>query len=157
MCGNIGLLLLDEANAAVVLTLLEKMFAVTMARGAHSGGLVTYRKGRGGDQLGSRTRVVNGKRTQLGDLLLAYFLRNIERQRGFGSASAISAPQLFSGHTRFATSSLTTLKGCHPHQWTPPSRQTVWSYDPAACTFSSSTRTVEGFITHNGGDKAAIL
>lgn len=124
-----------------------------MARGAHSGGIVTYRKVQKGghiDQRGSRTRVVNGKRTHLAKLLLDRFVRTVERQRGFGSASAISAPQLFQGHTRFATSSLTTLRGCHPHQWTPPSVQTVWAYEPAPGAFIAAERTVEGFITHNG-------
>ena len=112
MCGNFGLLLLDARQTALVLELLRKMLEVAMVRGAQSAGLVTYSAVRVGgvyrDSFGCRSRVVNGKRTNLATLLLDKFLRQLERRRIHGTFGAIEAPQLFQGHTRFATSSLTT-------------------------------------------------
>ena len=105
--------------------LLRKMLEVTMTRGAQSAGLVTYRQD-GGDAQGCRARTVSGKRTDLARLVLSKFSRVIERRRPLLGAGLIAAPQLFQGHTRFATSSIAALPGCHPHQWTPASAQTVW-------------------------------
>jgi len=65
---------------------------------------------------GCRARVVNGKRTDLTELVLSKFQRELERQRGFTGEIDLRAPQLFQGHTRFATSSICDLGGCHPHQ-----------------------------------------
>jgi hypothetical protein len=69
-CGNFGLLLLDKAAASHVRKMIEKSVRVTMMRGAQSAGIVTYvPKGKGA--MGIRKRVVNGKRTDLCDLLMA--------------------------------------------------------------------------------------
>ena len=107
MCGNFGLLLLELAAAGKAKQLLETMLRVTMMRGAQSAGLVTYKSG-GALPKGIRKRVVNGKRTDLCTLLLNKYSSELE-------AASISAPQLFQGHTRFATSSIAALPGCHPH------------------------------------------
>ena len=83
-CGNFGLLLLDMAHAARVRSLLETMVRVTMMRGAQSAGLVTYTTKEGG----VRRRVVNGKRTDLCELLMRAVGRYVQPSR-------LSAPQLF--------------------------------------------------------------
>ena len=104
-CGNFGIMLLDNLASPQVKEILSTMLRVTMMRGAQSAGLVTYdAKG-----AGTRKRVVNGKRTDLCDLLMAKFGAQV-------NTGAISAPQLFQGHTRFATSSSANFAGCHPHQ-----------------------------------------
>ena len=133
----------------MVMELLRKMLEVTMTRGAQSAGLVTYRQA-GGDAQGCRARTVSGKRTDLARLVLSKFSRVIERRRPLLGAGLIAAPQLFQGHTRFATTSLTTLGGCHPHQWCPPSKQKHWSWADGGGGYVARQRTVEGFITHNG-------
>ena len=46
------------------------MIQVTMMRGAQSGGVVTYYPQRGGGLVGVRSRVVNGKRTDLSQLVV---------------------------------------------------------------------------------------
>eukprot|EP00316_Scyphosphaera_apsteinii_P022917 CAMPEP_0119334028 /NCGR_PEP_ID=MMETSP1333-20130426/86522_1 /TAXON_ID=418940 /ORGANISM="Scyphosphaera apsteinii, Strain RCC1455" /LENGTH=1168 /DNA_ID=CAMNT_0007344241 /DNA_START=113 /DNA_END=3619 /DNA_ORIENTATION=+ len=112
-----------------------------MMRGAQSAGLVTY-KGQG-LPLGIRKRVVNGKRTDLCTLLLKQYAAQL-------NASAIAAPQLFQGHTRFATSSIAALPGCHPHQWTPARMRTVWRHDRLSGQYSACMGNVEAYITHNG-------
>eukprot|EP00965_Chrysotila_dentata_P236960 6201615-Pleurochrysis_carterae.AAC.7 len=122
-----------------------------MARGAHSAGLVTYSAEDSSAGLrGCRSRVVNGKRSDLSLLLLEKFQAALERRRPLDSDASIRAPQLFQGHTRFATSSLVDLGGCHPHQWAPPSKMLHWEWDNAARCFISRQQNVEGFITHNG-------
>ena len=63
-CGNFGLLLLDVASKKLVIPALRTMLRVTMMRGAQSAGVVTYVRGRKGMH-GVRSRVVNGKRTDL--------------------------------------------------------------------------------------------
>ena len=45
-CGNFGLLLLQQANAAKVEYFLHRMLKVTMMRGAQAAGLVTYQGGK---------------------------------------------------------------------------------------------------------------
>ena len=112
-CGNFGLLLLDQASAGKVDYYLRRMLRVTMMRGAQSAGLVTYQKNRRPgriDTRGVRHRVVNGKRTDLSEKLL-------DKARSITRPKAINAPQIFQGHTRFATSSIANLSGTHPHQW----------------------------------------
>ena len=107
MCGNFGIIFLDPRFRDKVLPLLREMIRITMMRGAQSAGIVTY----GVDGKGVRTRVNNGKRTDLCTLLLKKL-----------STSNLSPPQLFQGHTRFATSSIAALPGCHPHQYSAPAR-----------------------------------
>ena len=138
-CGNFGLLLLDKCAAPLVKQLLRTMLRVTMMRGAQSAGLVTYKKG----SVGLRKRVVNGKRTDLCDLLMTKFESELK-------PGAFAAPALFQGHTRFATSSIANLEGCHPHQWLPPCKTKVWSRDEKSGTYKSSHLRHECFITHNG-------
>ena len=138
MCGNCGLLLLDMAATGRI-SPLATMLRVTMARGAQSAGLVTYDK----HGVGTRKRVVNGKRTDLCDLLMSKFAAQLQKR--------LSQPTIFQGHTRFATTSIAQLPGCHPHQWTPPRTEKVWRYDPTTTVgFFASRRNVEAFITHNG-------
>ena len=139
MCGNFGLLLLELAAAGNVKAVLETMLRVTMMRGAQSAGLVTYTA----NGKGLRKRVVNGKRTDLCTLLLKQYGAQLQ-------ASAISAPQLFQGHTRFATSSIAALPGCHPHQWTPARSCTYWWHDVSSGSYVSQATSVENYITHNG-------
>ncbi len=100
-CGNFGVLILRATSRKAVFRTLSRMLRITMVRGAQSAGVVTYE-----DQVGLRCRVVNGKRTNLADLLLA----KVQSEIGGGSTgapypSAGQAWRLFQGHTRFATSS----------------------------------------------------
>ena len=139
-CGNFGLLLLDSRHVEKVLPALSTMLRVTCMRGAQSAGLVTYVAKRSG-HVGERHRVVNGKRTDLPTLLLRK-CRNMLR------GQAIQAPQFFQGHTRFATSSIAALPGCHPHQWCKASTKTVWMYINGE--WEGVKRNVESYITHNG-------
>ena len=107
-----------------------------------------------------RSQVVNGKRTALDEKLLGHFAKTIERQRPvLGVRTTSGAPQLYQGHTRFATSSIADLSGCHPHQWTPPSKQLFWRFDPSVPGgyVLERARTVEGFITHNGDLDAFVV
>ena len=135
--------------------LLRKMLEVTMTRGAQSAGLVTYRQANG-DAQGCRARTVSGKRTDLARLLLSKFSRVIERRRPLLGAGLVAAPQLFQGHTRFATTSLTTLGGCHPHQWSPPTKQKHWSWVSGGGGFVATQRTVQCFITCNAAATLCI-
>ena len=143
MCGNFGLLLLASAGGNLGLPLLKEMCEVTMMRGAQSAGVVTYMPGGSTGAHGKRSRVLNSKRSDLSDLIAHKLKRTVARQ------SKSTEPVFYCGHTRFATSSLTTLDGCHPHQWTSPSVMSFWD-GFRDNRFSSSRRTVENFITHNG-------
>ena len=88
-------------------------------------------------------RVLNSKCSDLSDLIAHKLKKTMSLQ---GKSTELVS---YRGHTRFATSSLTTLDGCHPHQWTSPSVMSFWDgfRDKRS---SSSRRTVENFITHNG-------
>jgi hypothetical protein len=66
------------------------------------------------------------------------------------SARCISAPQVFHGHTRFATSSIASLNGCHPHRWTPAQLCVHWRYETSTGRWAAEEASVEQFITHNG-------
>jgi hypothetical protein len=135
-CGNFGLLLLNQISAGRVHHILRRMLEITMMRGAQSAGLVTYRSSRG-----VRYRVVNGKRTDLAGKLLS-------KATSITRPSAITAPQLFQGHTRFATSSIANMQGTHPHQWTPPHKERHWKWDDGVDTMQSRMTNVEAYITH---------
>ena len=58
------------------------------------------------------------------------------------------------GHTRFATTSLSTLDGTHPHQWTPATNRRVYQLTQLTSWSSKDLKPVmkrvENFITHNG-------
>ncbi|KAK3270697.1 hypothetical protein CYMTET_20918 [Cymbomonas tetramitiformis] len=162
-CGNFGVILIGRASRAEVRILigrasraevmatLQKMIEVTMVRGAQSGGLMTYWSIAKGYK-GARTRVVNGKRSDLAELLMLKFLRReaIHALTSTPSGQRESAaPEVFQGHTRFATSSITNLEGAHPHQWTPPRLQSFW-YLNRKGYLKRVVRSVEIFVTHNG-------
>ena len=116
------------------LDILEKMVQVTMMRGAQTGGVVTYATGSSpGGKTGSgvnskalpqlkgvRSRVVNGKRTDLSKLVRAKVQSSDGARRPAGFVRA------YSGHTRFATTSKATFDGTHPHQWCPPQPRRVY-------------------------------
>ena len=152
-CGNFGMLLLAQGGAAKVKYYLRRMVKVTMMRGAQSAGIVTYRRtGNGKNAIfhGARYRVVNGKRTDLSEKV-------IHKARSIVRPSAIKAPAIFQGHTRFATSSIADLDGCHPHQWTSKVRQRHWYDDVeqaevtgSGVAICSRVKNVEAYITHNG-------
>ena len=139
-CGNFGLLLLDKASAKLVRPFLETMVRVTMMRGAQSAGLVTYFS-YGKAAVGMRKRVSNGKRTDLCNLLM-------EEVGWYLHASKLTEPQLFVGHTRFATSSTAALPGAHPHQWSPPTKQCYWVRSNVG--YDCHKVNHENYITHNG-------
>lgn len=142
-CGNFGLLLLDAAHSDKAREIVNKMIRVTMMRGAQSAGIVTYKPLSKGKVLVKRYRVVNAKRTDLCNRLM----HKCEREF---SAWRISAPQLFQGHTRFATSSISSLEGCHPHQWTPARPCLHWRHVASADRWVAEEASVVNFITHNG-------
>ena len=147
-CGNFGLIMLHALHRKHVLPILRLMMRTTMVRGAQSAGVVTYRQHRWKPNaaIAKRTRRVNGKRTDLSDLLLG---RDGSRSSPVGAPQA-DTPQIFSGHTRFATSSIASMDGCHPHRWVPASWQQHWKYDDDSRTYVSSHKCVEAFVTHNG-------
>ena len=140
MCGNFGIIFLDPRFRDKVLPLLREMIRITMMRGAQSAGIATYLRTASAantrerlgflSRLGVRSRVVNGKRTDLSALVMRRLAWDLRRAAAFhGVGDAIEAPQVFQGHTRFATTSISNLDGCHPHQWTPPSTRMAWGYD----------------------------
>ena len=97
MCGNFGILLLLPLARKDALQLLRRMLRITSVRGAQSAGVVTYEKASGstvdGDAVGVRTRVVNGKRTDLADLLLDKLARSLHG----GTAGLYAGSRLFQG------------------------------------------------------------
>ena len=98
-CGNFGLILLQQSEAHRARAFIRRMMKITVIRGAQTAGLITYTGSRTSDVKGSRRRVVGSKRGFLTDKL-------IHQARQLLHPSAIKAPQIFHGHTRFATSSL---------------------------------------------------
>jgi hypothetical protein len=142
-CGNFGILLLHQAwlrdptgrNAA--LDCLEQMIQITMLRGAQSGGVVTYQPDSNGLK-GTRRRFVNKKRTDLS--------KELRKRVGISAHLPTDFCPFLQGHTRFATSSLSTLEGTHPHQWTPPTTRRIYNFQ----SNKFQDQTVENFITHNG-------
>ena len=70
-CGNFGVIVIDPERRKNAIEILRTMVRVTMMRGAQSGGVVTYVPSRGGARgsTGIRSRVVNGKRTNLATLV----------------------------------------------------------------------------------------
>jgi hypothetical protein len=144
-CGNFGILLLGEENRDRALSILRTMIRVTMVRGAQSGGIVTYvPQGKG--TRGIRSRVVNGKRTDLSALLTSKLWKDqigASLRFGLGKKS-----RFYGGHTRFATSSKASFDGTHPHQWTPRENFVVWTQKKGE--WHSESTNVEVYITHNG-------
>ena len=180
-CGNFGIILLnhwwlqDHHTKAVALDTLQQMIEVTMMRGAQSGGCVTYHPTDESSKQNSnnkettlcskavRSRVVNKKRTDLSKLVRNRVEKDLRKMTTSRNVDANTfVPRMLVGHTRFATSSLSTLDGTHPHQWTPPSPRRVYSMDNVGGIPTRNTSpavpvplkptvvTVENFITHNG-------
>ena len=152
-CGNFGILLLHQAwleeQGRGALDVLQTMVRVTMMRGAQSGGVVTFRAK--GDRKGIRTRVVNKKRTDLSLLLRRQiqhdvFSRNEHKSYRDNETSAT----FFCGHTRFATSSMASLPGTHPQQWTPPRKWKIYPNFYQSSVILPQSTSVENYITHNG-------
>ncbi|KAJ1494160.1 hypothetical protein T484DRAFT_1766237, partial [Baffinella frigidus] len=99
--------------------------------------------------VGIRSRVVNGKRTDLSKLVaekggvaggVAGRVQRLKDEVGRDAKAALEpfcptarkhgsleGPLFFAGHTRFATTSKATMDGTHPHQWTPPAIFPIWS------------------------------
>eukprot|EP00536_Pseudo-nitzschia_multiseries_P000329 jgi/Psemu1/233447/estExt_Genewise1.C_40265 len=168
-CGNFGIILLNKLwlessqTKDSALDTLQQMIEVTMMRGAQSGGVVIYHpmdnKQTDNPYLTKsskavRSRVVNKKRTDLSKLVRAKVEKDF---RGYSRKdSGDFVPRMLVGHTRFATSSLSTLDGTHPHQWTPPSTRRVYAMESIIGTQGKdviprpAVVTVENYITHNG-------
>lgn len=156
-CGNFGLVLInsawvDQDYGRKALKMLEQMVHITMMRGAQSGGVIAWAVDTEDSMKakGIRSRVVNGKRT---DLSKAVREKVIADSFMFGKIRP--GIQTFLGHTRFATSSMATFDGTHPHQWTPPQKRRVYQMTSSSVLNSSSPMpqnnvVVENFITHNG-------
>jgi hypothetical protein len=142
-CGNFGVVVINKKHRDKVVKVLKEMVRITMMRGAQSGGVVTYVKAGAKGLKGIRSRVVNGKRTDLSELIVGKLTSD---QRG---APLYDGPRIYAGHTRFATTSKATFDGTHPHQWTPPEVMNVWRRDQDGKWTKSST-SVENFICHNG-------
>ena len=101
------------------------------------------------DLSGLRARVVNPKRMSLSELLRRKLDRaeswaQLFRQKFFG------AGRVYVGHTRFATSSKSTLDGAHPHQWSPPQRYDIYVGFSKNKLQKLPRKTTETFVTHNG-------
>lgn len=154
LCGNFGLILVNPAwtsgpdHGKTALQILKKLVEVTMMRGAQTGGVVCWAEGATGDGelCGIRSRVVNGKRTDLSEGVCKKVYKD-----AFSRGRIKKGIQGFFGHTRFATSSKATFDGTHPHQWSSPRRWRV--YDAATMKLKNPQprmATVENFITHNG-------
>eukprot|EP00963_Diacronema_lutheri_P013531 scaffold2639_cov361-Pavlova_lutheri.AAC.3 len=141
-CGNFGLIVLSDRNKKIALDIIKAMVSVTMIRGAQAGGVVTYRKASKGIR-GLRSRVAKGKRQDLSSLL------DKKVRRALRSKALLSGPHVYIGHTRFATTSIATLPGTHPHIWCPGQVHTVWTgLSTGSC--SKSQKFIENHITHNG-------
>eukprot|EP00546_Thalassionema_frauenfeldii_P018867 CAMPEP_0178900374 /NCGR_PEP_ID=MMETSP0786-20121207/3439_1 /TAXON_ID=186022 /ORGANISM="Thalassionema frauenfeldii, Strain CCMP 1798" /LENGTH=1338 /DNA_ID=CAMNT_0020571373 /DNA_START=537 /DNA_END=4554 /DNA_ORIENTATION=+ len=114
-----------------------------MMRGAQCGGVVAFHTK---DKVkGIRSRVVNGKRSDLSKKVRKKLQQNVKLNNG-------DIP-FFSGHTRFATTSKVTLDGTHPHLWTPPIVRRVYDFNVPKSgrhTFQPHQIQIENYITHNG-------
>ena len=144
LCGNFGLVLLKKDHRQKVLQILKEMVRITMMRGAQSGGVVTYVKNGSKGVKGMRSRVVNGKRTDLSELIVG----KLTSDQRF--APLLDGPRIYAGHTRFATTSKATFDGTHPHQWTPPENFRVWRRSSSGGDWTCKVESVENFICHNG-------
>ena len=144
-CGNFGLLLLSREKSLrnKVVSVLKEMVRVTMMRGAQSGGVVTYVKNGKKGVKGVRSRVVNGKRTDLSELVA----NKLSSDQKF--CQLLDGPRLYAGHTRFATTSKATFDGTHPHQWTPREDMMIWRRSVEG-VWTPKTLSVENYICHNG-------
>lgn len=151
-CGNFGILLLHHSwltskeGEESALSVLRQMVSITMMRGAQSGGVITYKNGKG-----IRSRVVNRKRTDLSLLLTNKVRRDVFSKCTTHSKLNTFQPTFFAGHTRFATSSKATLEGTHPQQWTSPTYRRIYDFNKGNGSYvCPSSILVENYVTHNG-------
>mmetsp|Transcript_44819 Transcript_44819/g.112412 ORF Transcript_44819/g.112412 Transcript_44819/m.112412 type:complete len:1579 (+) Transcript_44819:96-4832(+) len=140
-CGNFGVIVLQRFKSSRVIGLLRTMVRITMMRGAQCGGVVSYKDGKSG-KVGERFRVINGKRTDLSELISTGVKKKL------AAKAEMDGPMVFAGHTRFATTSKVTMDGCHPHQWTPKKDYTYW--EQVDGKWSKRVATMEVYICHNG-------
>jgi hypothetical protein len=159
LCGNFGVILLNSGwtttpddYGKTALDLLEKMIEITMMRGAQTGGVVTWTSSSTRDNHAQknkeptpvRVRVVNGKRTDLSDLLRKALNRKVCSRNNKIDPSI----RCLLGHTRFATSSKATMDGTHPHQWSPPEKRRIYPLDDVALWRSKSPSPVTQVVTN---------
>jgi len=175
-CGNFGILLINSSwinidGGKKALDMLEKMVNITMMRGAQSGGAVTFEPAHYGSNIdsdvpilkGVRSRVVNAKRTDLSKGVRRKLeadnntwsgnLRGWDKDEFNSNSSGKRLVRGFFGHTRFATSSMATMDGTHPHQWSKRKSHRVYAFQsPSASHLAPKPQLmgVENFITHNG-------
>jgi hypothetical protein len=170
-CGNFGIITLNAAwyldKGEKVLDILEKMVQVTMMRGAQTGGVVTFSEERTASNLkgpvsmkGHRARCVKTKRGDLSVQIrnsvkpmlssaIAMAEKRVDRRNEVDKSK--DEGRFFGGHTRFATSSIADLAGCHPHQWSKPYEHSVYDFSGASSLRPKpQKRRVENFISHNG-------
>jgi hypothetical protein len=121
MCGNFGLLALAGVDEETIQAILREMAALTELRGALGGGLATlswqYGSASDGEPTvvkSKRVRVLQGKRQTLTDELLKS--NAAERPQIVPGKDSVVA---YVGHTRYPTSSRSTIPELHPHVWTP--------------------------------------
>jgi hypothetical protein len=97
-----------------------------------------------------RSRVVNRKRTDLS----VRVRKKVEK--GLPARVPKDFVACMSGHTRFATSSMTTMDGTHPHQWTPAAMRWMYEFSVQHGETNGLQQlrprhvSVENYITHNG-------
>ena len=118
-----------------------------------------------------RSRVVNAKRSDLSKGVRRRVARD-NRDRRTGNLRGCDRRECtpnhgdeqgrlvrgFFGHTRFATSSIASLDGTHPHRWCPWTIRGVYPFgSPSFASRSGSEATprprrvgVENYVTHNG-------
>ncbi|EKX55458.1 hypothetical protein GUITHDRAFT_99235 [Guillardia theta CCMP2712] len=150
-CGNFGIIIFDKEKRGQVYSFLKTMVRITMMRGAQSGGIVTYVPKKDGLK-GIRSRVVNGKRTDLSELVTSKLWHDqLWASLRYGLRDDV---RVYAGHTRFATSSKASLDGTHPHQWTPAADYTFWE---DKTSWMKTTKNVEVYICHNGDFDALEL
>ena len=139
--------------------------------GAQSGGAVTFEPAHYGSNIdsdvpilkGVRSRVVNAKRTDLSKGVRGKLeadnntwsgnLRGWDKDEFNSNSSGKRLVRGFFGHTRFATSSMATMDGTHPHQWSKRKSHRVYAFQsPSASHLAPKPQLmgVENFITHNG-------
>ena len=153
-CGNFGLIILnpmwlhhkdERGNCHSAMAILKDMIRTTMMRGAQSGGVVTFEPTGSESAVvmkATRSRVVNMKRTDLSERIID----QVQKDNRSAFRSSRQQVKTFSGHTRFATTSIANFDGTHPHRWSPRSMRKVCSM-----TTGTSTRVgVENYIMHNG-------
>jgi hypothetical protein len=158
-CGNFGVLLSAAASGDVdAVEVLARMAEVTMGRGGQSGGVATFVTSPDGQGITPvRARVCPGRRQAMAPLLVGSLRTQLRlarlRPSMWGAHRGDASPQVYLGHTRFATSSLPSIRESHPHQWTPPHSVAYWRVGPPSkgcALFASAPHTYGLFITHNG-------